>query len=297
MPPKVAPGPPTAGGAPKADGASKAAPAGMPKKKSTAAVKPAAAAAKPAAAVKPAAAKPAAKGAKTKKVAPAPPAAAPPAAEPAAPAAAAPAPAPVADAPAPALDLSHLSPLDRARALWAEPPPAGVAYTRVVVHYSSYKNAFECRDGVARWQDVDVEYCISFVFKGEFAKRIRAFPKGATTHSAESPAVAESMGVLGSGAEGRDAALDELYFHGLDANFEGRYVLEVKEDEAAGLGVETRTGPIQFASRAGEGDSGIGGAPRKEGCSCLYGNPCADKYVCDAWDKRFEVAKKNGWKG
>ena len=36
---------------------------------------------------------------------------------------------------------------------------------------------------------------------------------------------------------------------------------------------------------------------RKEGCSCLYGNPCQDQYVCQNWANRFEVAKKNGWKG
>jgi len=38
-------------------------------------------------------------------------------------------------------------------------------------------------------------------------------------------------------------------------------------------------------------------ANRKEGCSCLFGNPCADNTVCENWKDRFEVAKKNGWKG
>jgi len=37
--------------------------------------------------------------------------------------------------------------------------------------------------------------------------------------------------------------------------------------------------------------------PRKEGCSCLYGNPCMDPYVCEDWTNRFEVAKRNGYKG
>jgi hypothetical protein len=36
---------------------------------------------------------------------------------------------------------------------------------------------------------------------------------------------------------------------------------------------------------------------RVEGCSCLYGNPCLDQYICRDWDSRFAVAKKNGWKG
>ncbi|CAM9813927.1 unnamed protein product, partial [Ectocarpus fasciculatus] len=36
------------------------------------------------------------------------------------------------------------------------------------------------------------------------------------------------------------------------------------------------------------------GKPRQEGCSCLYGNPCQDKYVCLDWDNRWKVAMANG---
>lgn len=34
--------------------------------------------------------------------------------------------------------------------------------------------------------------------------------------------------------------------------------------------------------------------PRQEGCSCLYGNPCQDPYVCLDWDNRWKVAMENG---
>ena len=37
--------------------------------------------------------------------------------------------------------------------------------------------------------------------------------------------------------------------------------------------------------------------PRMESCSCIEGNPRADAYCCKDWKNRFEVAKKNGWKG
>ncbi len=37
--------------------------------------------------------------------------------------------------------------------------------------------------------------------------------------------------------------------------------------------------------------------PRKEGCSCVWGNPCVDQYVCLDWNNRYEVAKKNGMRG
>ena len=49
-----------------------------------------------------------------------------------------------------------------------------------------------------------------------------------------------------------------------------------------------------FAKKEGdEGDK----AREKESCSCLWGNPCVDSSVCEDWHNRFEVAKKNGWKG
>ena len=35
----------------------------------------------------------------------------------------------------------------------------------------------------------------------------------------------------------------------------------------------------------------------KASCSCLFGNPCAVPENCKDWHNRFDVAKKNGWKG
>lgn len=32
---------------------------------------------------------------------------------------------------------------------------------------------------------------------------------------------------------------------------------------------------------------------RAEGCSCIYGNPCVDQYICLDWSNRFTVAKNN----
>ena len=73
---------------------------------------------------------------------------------------------------------------------------------------------------------------------------------------------------------------------------------QVDEDEVAGLGVETSSGPLVLAENPNGCDIPIGDVgARGEGCSCLYGNPCQDQYVCKNWANRFEVAKKNGWKG
>jgi len=32
-------------------------------------------------------------------------------------------------------------------------------------------------------------------------------------------------------------------------------------------------------------------------CSCIEGNPCAMAYNCRDWANRFEVARRNGWRG
>mmetsp|Transcript_25620 Transcript_25620/g.78816 ORF Transcript_25620/g.78816 Transcript_25620/m.78816 type:complete len:90 (+) Transcript_25620:268-537(+) len=83
---------------------------------------------------------------------------------------------------------------------------------------------------------------------------------------------------------------EETYFGIVDAT-SSHYVLEVDEDTDAGLNVKTTSGPIQFHTTQ------EAAAPRKEGCSCLFGNPCMDSEVCEDWHNRFEVAKRNGWKG
>ena len=45
----------------------------------------------------------------------------------------------------------------------------------------------------------------------------------------------------------------------------------------------------------GGGDALLG--EDASGCSCVWGNPCVSAHCCKDWKNRFEVAKKNGWKG
>ena len=43
-----------------------------------------------------------------------------------------------------------------------------------------------------------------------------------------------------------------------------------------------------------EAASGLDNKPRTtEGCSCVYGNPCVDPYICLDWENRFAVATAN----
>ena len=160
-------------------------------------------------------------------------------------------------------------------------------------------------------------YCISFVFKGHFSYfivRYSTVPKCPGSTGKEVPKFTGSLG--------QDASQHETFFwvgtnagraeaEGVEGEGEGEgdagavsapthsvYELEVTECAVAGLAIPTRPGG--FKSR----DLEVGGrtavsinTPRKEGCSCLFGNPCQDRYVCENWNARFEVAKANGWNG
>lgn len=73
---------------------------------------------------------------------------------------------------------------------------------------------------------------------------------------------------------------------------EARYVLQVQQDAALAKA------PRQTYKGSGTSSSTMWReGSRKEGCSCLYGNPCATADACQDWHNRFEVAKKNAGKG
>ena len=80
-------------------------------------------------------------------------------------------------------------------------------------------------------------------------------------------------------------------------------VRQVEIEDDPQLESKPASAPINFG--ANNPDGGVdwrgggdeGGRSGGEGCSCLYGNPCMDQYACSNWAGRFEVAKKNGWKG
>ena len=66
----------------------------------------------------------------------------------------------------------------------------------------------------------------------------------------------------------------------------GEYFVDVEEDEVAEAAI-VRT---VYKAASTEAEDVVGGK-RKEGCSCLYGNPCAESEFCENWQGRFEVAK------
>jgi hypothetical protein len=83
----------------------------------------------------------------------------------------------------------------------------------------------------------------------------------------------------------QDLLAGHTYWCSVEENNEERRKIMARESERA----EKEAAAIRNATK-NEGKT------RAEGCSCLYGNPCVDKYVCFDWRNRFAIAKKNGWK-
>ena len=74
-----------------------------------------------------------------------------------------------------------------------------------------------------------------------------------------------------------------------------QYVLEVLED-AVWVEAARAAGTYKTYKAPTAEENGIT-KQKQESCSCIEGNPCADAYCCKDWKNRFEVAKRNGWKG
>ena len=87
------------------------------------------------------------------------------------------------------------------------------------------------------------------------------------------------------------------FFSGL--TLDEQYEIIIDEDPAlADEPRKTYTATTTLAGRACSGDDdGLGMGEDRSSCSCLFGNPCASSYNCKDWHNRFDVAKKNGWKG
>jgi len=99
----------------------------------------------------------------------------------------------------------------------------------VKIRFNHYNKKIRLHNRVLRWKDVDEEYCISFVYKGNYQRNIYI----KSTESSEGKVYAK-----------RDE--EGKYFIEMDPNLE--YFLEVIEDPVAGVGAEglrLNSGPIK----------------------------------------------------
>lgn len=156
----------------------------------------------------------------------------------------------------------------------APPPPPPEPHVPVEgktkVRYNHYNQDFPLLDHKLKWDVVDEEYCISFVFKGNFTTKVVA-PDG--------------------------TELRQVNGEFSDLEHDSQYTLVVEEDpelaNAPRKAYVAASSSNDFIKRGGGGEMGEDSAS----CSCLYGNPCQSAYSCKDWNNRFEVATRNGWKG
>ena len=107
---------------------------------------------------------------------------------------------------------------------------------KVKIGYNHYRDSFDCVDGRVEWKSIDEKFAISFVFHGNFSYWLTIL--GQDIFSPDHVQIQPSL--LSPRAKG-----DCLYyFEGLSDHQE--YMLQVQEDEVAGVGLVgiTHNGPF-----------------------------------------------------
>eukprot|EP00750_Incisomonas_marina_P004603 INCI13485.10.p2 GENE.INCI13485.10~~INCI13485.10.p2 ORF type:complete len:339 (-),score=75.80 INCI13485.10:2848-3864(-) len=150
----------------------------------------------------------------------------------------------------------------------------------VVCHYNMYHESFPISDNKLKAFEIDDMYCLSDIMPGCIVRLSYIDNTKFKGERWELPFVPDdSNGVLTELMDG------EEYWVVVIENEE-----QLKKDQA-----ETAARMAELGTAdSGEPQTGV---TRKEGCSCIYGNPCTDKYVCNSWETRFAVARNHGWKG
>lgn len=66
---------------------------------------------------------------------------------------------------------------EEAQRLLSLPPVEALGSTGpVTVKFNHYNKKFEVHNGVLRWSTIDEEYCLSFVYKGNFTRELHVVP-------------------------------------------------------------------------------------------------------------------------
>lgn len=126
--------------------------------------------------------------------------------------------------------LKPLSITQQAEAALAAAPEDNGTSGEVRLRFNHYNNTFRVHNGVLKWSDVDEEYCFSFVYRGNYIRRLAAAEVNANGVTIEPK--------LASDGQKMYALLDETlqYFVGLRHG--EQYIVEVQEDTLAGIGAE-----------------------------------------------------------
>jgi hypothetical protein len=160
----------------------------------------------------------------------------------------------------------------------------------VMIRYNHYKKKFPIVKGSTNTAAVDAEYYLSFAFP---KSKIHLTLYGPSDFSFEEQGLT-TRPVLFEKPAGTYWGLDPAkeYWVDIEEDTEERKAYEERQDALA---------KESAAKRAGKEAAGEDECPliktKTESCSCIEGNPCLDRYACKDWEHRYDVAKRNGWKG
>lgn len=151
----------------------------------------------------------------------------------------------------------------------------------VILLYEMYNEFFPIENGSTTAANIDDVYCLSFVMPNCLIHLSRHPP----AEKRRMEEAGESLTQFFVYEEPRGT------YQGLVADTSYYVYVEQEADQLK------RDQQLMRERAAAMDDAGKKTEGRAEGCSCLYGNPCVDQYICKDWDNRFATATKNGWKG
>lgn len=160
----------------------------------------------------------------------------------------------------------------------------------ITVCCNHYKKPFQTCDGSTTAEIIDEEFSLTFAYPNA---KLHLSTYSPSDYSYEDkglsacPLVTEDpIGVY------KDLTPNGVYWVHIEEDSSERDAYLQRQEEYAAERAAER-------SRADAAADQIEGLriEKCESCSCIEGNPCLDKYGCKNWEKRFEIATKNGWKG
>jgi hypothetical protein len=148
---------------------------------------------------------------------------------------------------------------------------------QVVINYQMYNEEFPISKNSITAARIDEDYGLSDVMPGCRIRLSALDPTKRTLYENE-PGRGEAPWVK----EDPEGTFQELLAGGT------YYCIAIENPE------QYKKDMADLAKKMEGVDKDTEAKPRQEGCSCLYGNPCQDKYVCLDWENRWAVAIANG---
>lgn len=122
----------------------------------------------------------------------------------------------------------------------------------VKIRFNHYNKSFPIHNGVLLWADVDEEYCLSFVYKGNYTRNLALASPGRIDNGASDVGSGTCTGHVDKTHNIVDdkyyAKHDEQFTYYIDIVDKSEYILEVIEDPIAGIGAEglrLNSGPLK----------------------------------------------------